>query len=194
MIVSKLLRVKKVFTKKNGEKLIDLISSTFKFNSNGASLGPVLVLPDEAMRPDRLAERVYGNPERWDVLLKFNGVSNPFSLDSDTLLLAPADMVFDKMVGAPRIIPEKGGDLAKTNSEVTVKPKTKKDQKRLDSLKKKIKEITPPNVNLTGESNIKIVNGKVIFGSNISNSESLNKNNSLTRSRVESQIKNTNNF
>jgi hypothetical protein len=75
-----------------------------------------------------------------------------------------------------------------------MKPKTKKDQKRLDSLKKKIKEVTPPNVNMTGESNIKVVNGRVIFGSNISTSESLNKNNSLTRSRIEAQIKNTNNF
>jgi hypothetical protein len=194
MILSKLLRTKRVFTKQNGEKLVDLISSTFKFNSDGSSLGPVLVLPDEAMRPDRLAQRVYGNSERWDVLLKFNGVSNPFSLDSDTLLLAPADMVFDKMLSSPTIISEKGNDLFKLNSSSTIKPKTKKDQKRLDSLKKKVKEITPPNVNMTGESNIKIVNGKVIFGSNISNSESLNKNNSLTRKRVESQIKNTNNF
>lgn len=194
MILSKLLRVKRVFTKTNGEKIIDLISSTFKFNTDGSSLGPILVLPEEAMRPDRLAERVYGNSERWDALLKFNGVSNPFSLDSDTLLLAPADIVFNKMISPPRVIPEKGNDRGKTNSEATVKPKTKKDQKRLDSLKQRVKEITPPNVNMTGESNIKIVNGKVIFGSNISNNESLNKNNSLTRQRIESQIKNTTNF
>jgi hypothetical protein len=194
MIVTKLLRVKNIFIKENGEKLIDLISSTFKFNGNGASLGPVLVLPEEAMRPDLVAERIYGNQDRWDVLLKFNGVSNPFSLDSDTLLLAPSDMVFSKMVTSPKTVPDKGGDRGKTNSDVTMKPKTKKDQKRLDSLKKKIKEVTPPNVNMTGESNIKVVNGRVIFGSNISTSESLNKNNSLTRSRIEAQIKNTNNF
>ena len=194
MIVSKLLRIKSVFTKANGDKVIDLISSTFKFNRDGASLGPVLVLPDEAMRPDKLAERIYGNHERWDLILKFNGVSNPFSLDSDTLLLAPGDFALDKMVTTPKVVPDKGGERGKTNSEKTVNAKTKKDQKRLDSLKKKIKEVTPPNVNMTGESNIKIVNGRVIFGSNVSTSESLNKNKSLTRSRVENQIKNTNNF
>lgn len=194
MIVSKLLRIKNVFTKANGDKIIDLVSSTFKFNRDGSSLGPVLVLPEETMRPDRLSERIYGKPERWDLILKFNGVSNPFSLDSDTLLLAPADFALGKMAVSPKVVPEKGGERGKTNSEKTVKAKTKKDQKRLDSLKKKVKEITPPNVNMTGESNIKIVNGKVIFGSNISTSESLNKNNSLTRSRIENQIKNTNNF
>lgn len=194
MIVSRLLRIKNVFTKANGDKVIDLISSTFKFNRDGASLGPVLVLPDETMRPDKLAERIYGNHERWDLLLKFNGVSNPFSLDSDTLLLAPADFALNKMVNAPKLVPEKGGDRGKTNSEKTINTKTRKDQKRLDSLKKKVKEVTPPNVNMTGESNVKIVNGRVIFGSNISTSESLNKNNSLTRSRIENQIKNTSNF
>lgn len=194
MIVSKLLRIKSVFTKANGDKVIDLISSTFKFNRDGASLGPVLVLPDEAMRPDKLAERIYGNHERWDLILKFNGVSNPFSLDSDTLLLAPGDFALDKMVATPKVVSDKGGERGKTNSEKTVNAKTKKDQKRLDSLKKKIKEVTPPNVNMTGESNIKIVNGRVIFGSNVSTSESLNKNKSLTRSRIENQIKNTNNF
>lgn len=194
MIISKILRIKSIFTKKNGETVMDLISSTFKFNKNGASLGPVLVKPEEEMRPDLLANRIYSNQERWDLLLKFNGVSNPFSLKSGDVLLAPSDNSIRQMTKSPTIVPEKGTLPNIKNEEKMVKAKTKKDQKRLDSLKRKISEITPPNVNLTGESNIKIVNGKVIFGSNISTGESTNTNNSLIRSRIEKQIKNTNNF
>lgn len=194
MIISKLLRIKSVFTKPNGETLLDLISSTFSFKGNGASLGPVQVKPEEVMRPDLLADRIYGNPDRWDLLLKFNGISNPFSIDIDDVLLAASDSSLSKMTKPPLMVPEKGLERAKNNENQLVKAKSKKDQKRLDSLKNKISEITPPNVNLTGEANVRIVNGRVIFGGNMSNTGSTSTNQSLNRSRVENQIKNTNNF
>lgn len=194
MITSTLLRIKKTFTKANGEIILDLISSTFEFKRQGAALGPVLVKSEETMRPDLLADRIYGNQERWDLLLKFNGISNPFSLEADEILLAPSDNMLSVLTVPPKTVPEKGSEAAKSNEQVLVKAKTKKDQKRLDSLKNKIAEITPPNINLTGESNIQVVNGRVIFGGNMTAGGGTNSNQSLTRARVAEQLKNSNSF
>jgi hypothetical protein len=194
MIISKLLRIKAIFTLKDGTRIMDLISSTFKFNDSNSSLGPVLVKSEEAMRPDLLAERIYSNHEKWDVILKFNGISNPFSLDEGEILLAPSDNTMGKMIISPRQVPEKGTEPAKANEERLVKPKTPKDKKRLAALKNKISEVTPPNVNMSGESNVRIVNGRVIFGGNMTVGGNVDTNQSINRSRVENQIKNTTNF
>jgi hypothetical protein len=192
MILNKLLRIKKTFTKTNGETLLDLVSATFKFNGDGATLGPVVIRPEEAMRPDLLTSRIYGDSDLWDIILKFNGISNPFSLDSDEILLAPSANMLNKMTKAPQYVPEKGSNLEKKNEAAVVKPKSKKDAKRLEELKTKITEITPPNVNMSGEANVRIVNGRVIFGSNMTNSGKKNDNQSLARSRVTESLKNTN--
>ena len=90
MLLSKLLRAKKTFTKPNGDLVIDLISSTFNFSNSVSPVeGYTQVQPDEEARPDLVTNRVYGNHNLWETLLKYNGISNPFSLEAGYILLTP---------------------------------------------------------------------------------------------------------
>ena len=190
MIVSKILRTKKFFTNSSGESTVDLVSATFKFDETGAAIGSANVTESEIMRPDLVANRVYSAYDIWDVLLKFNGVSNPFSLDVGDFLLIPSINKTRQMVTAPRTVPEKGTEPKKRNEEKIMNPKSSQDKKRLESLRTKVSEVVPPNVNLTGAQNIRVVDGLVVFGPDISQGGASTQSSSLVRSRVQQQLKN----
>jgi hypothetical protein len=124
MLVSKLLRLKKSIFNSTGEALVDLVSSTFKFDQTGASAGPTFVGEEEVMRPDLLSNKVYGSTDHWELILKYNGISNPFSLDVGEILLVPAANVLTGMAVAPKDVPEKGTEPAKKNEQKIINPKT----------------------------------------------------------------------
>lgn len=195
MLISKILSRKTKFTTTVGDIIDDLISSTFRFPEKMSTLGPVLVKDEEAMRPDLLANRVYGNSELWDVILKFNGISNPFSFAPDELLFAPQMQIMMKSMVSPRVIPEKGMEIdAKANERKLVKPRNNTDVKRLDALRKKVKELVPPNVNKTGVKNVVTRDGLVVLGGSASQSSEANKGGSLSRNRVIENLKNNSNI
>ena len=186
---------KKVFTISTGEVILDLISSTFKFGENRTSAGVIIVNNDEIMRPDLVAERIYSDQGNWDAILKFNGVSNPFSLDEGEVILAPPFKTLGSTIGPPTEVFEKGKEPAKKNETEIITPKTKKDKKRLESLRTKVSEVVPPNVNLTGAKNIKVENGVITFGGDMTQQGGVaNTNNTLSRARVQDQLRNSNNF
>ena len=195
MLLTKLFTSKKTFVISTGETIIDLISSTFRFGENQSSPGPAIVSSEEAMRPDLIAERIYSNQDHWASVLKYNGISNPFSLDPGEILLVPAYKAVQTMIGAPKEVFEKGTEPAKKNESLIISPKNKKDQKRLDSLRTKVAEIVPPNVNLTGAKNVKVENGVVTFGGNMTQTPgAASTNSTANRERIQNQLRNTNNF
>ncbi len=194
MLSSKLLRAKKLFLNINGESIIDLISSTFKFSKSPVSTGAIFVNEYEVMRPDLVSERIYATQDNWDVILKYNGVSNPFSLDFGEMLLAPTFNSVSTLISVPNNVLEKGTEPAKKNESQLIVPKTPKDTKRLESIRTKVPEVVPPNVNLSGSKNIQVIDGEVIFGANMTQSSSTNINRSSARSRVQDQLKNNNLF
>ena len=71
-----------------------------------------------------------------------------------------------------------------------IKPKSKKDKNRLDSIRTKVSEVVPPNVNLSGAQNVKVVDGKVILGGDMTQTSTTNINQSINRERIASQLKN----
>jgi hypothetical protein len=190
MLSSKLLGVKKIITNLFGESIPDLISSTFKFGETSVSAGPIVISEYETMRPDLIADRVYASQDNWDALLKFNGISNPFSLNQGEILLSPSPTELSKMISPPKTVSEKGTEPAKKNEEAVIKPKTVKDKQRLDSIRTKVSEVVPPNVNLSGVQNVKVVNGRVILGGDMTQTSSTNTNQASTRNRIQDQLKN----
>jgi hypothetical protein len=193
MLRSKILTSKKIFTISTGEVILDLISSTFRFGEARTTAGPVIIGSEEVMRPDLVAERVYSDQSNWDAILKFNGISNPFSLNEGEVILAPPFKTIGSSVGPPKEVVEKGKDPAKKNEAALINPKTKKDKKRLESLRTKVSEVVPPNVNLTGAKNIKVENGVITFGGDMTQQGGV-ANTTLSRTRVQDQLRNTNNF
>ena len=195
MLISKLLKLKNIFTKENGDKIVDLVSSSFDFSkSTGAVEGYIRVQEEEAMRPDLVAVRIYSEQTNYEALLKYNGISNPFSLAPNDILLAPPFKSLEAMYRPAKPVLEKGISKINTNEDKLLNPKTVKDTKRLDALKDTVKEIVPPNVNTAGNKNVKVRDGKVIFGEDVTQ---INKDNCpipISRARLIQQLTKSNLF
>jgi hypothetical protein len=195
MLITRLLKVKNFFTKPNGDVIVDLASATFDFEkTGGASAGFIRVQEEEAMRPDTISVRVYGDQQYYETLLKYNGISNPFSIAPGEILLSPSFKNLEQAIVAPKRIVEKGQEKLSNNEEKLISPKTVKDKKRLEALKDKVKELVPPNVNTEGNKNVKVRDGKVIFGEDVT---SINKDNCpvpISRARLIQQLTKSNLF
>lgn len=190
MLISKLLRTKKFETLESGERKVDLMSATYKFDMTGIGYGNLFVSEAEAMRPDLMSMRVYSAYDLWDVLLKYNGVSNPFSLNVGEILLIPNLSKTRQMIVSPKEVPEKGTEPQKKNEERLMNPKSAKDKLRLESLRTKVAEVVPPNVNLTGSQNVRVVDGRTVFGPDMTQGAVSTQNTTISRTRIQDQLRN----
>lgn len=189
MLSLKLLKSKKFFTKPNGDKVNDLISSTFSFSNLINSLdGIVVVQKGEDMRADLVCHRIYGNHNILDALLKYNGISNPFSIKEGDILFAPPYNELYKSIGNAKEIKDIGENKINQLESTFLDPKTNKDKKRLEQLKNKIKNVLPPNVNKPGDKNIKIKEGKLIFGEDVTSVNLQNCPTTISRARLQQSL------
>lgn len=189
MLTSRLLKLKNTLVTPVNDTIVDIVSATFRFpRRNEFTEGYTIVQEEEAMRPDLVAVRLYSNSEYYEVLMKYNGISNPFSLESGRIISIPPYRELDQMLIAPRTILEKGAERKAKNEDKLVNPKTVKDKKRLEALKDRVKEIVPPNVNTSGNQNVKVRDGRVIFGEDVTQ---VNKDNCpvpISRARLVQQL------
>ena len=122
-----------------------------------------------AGRIDLISLSVYNSADYVDQLLKFNGISNPFSVAEGDILYIPPMDVLQKTWKKP------GVGLTDSNVVrdrfIETKRLPIKDQNRLEYLKRKAalkpngaKEILPPNVLPSDKQNVTIENGQLIVG------------------------------
>ncbi len=187
MLISKILGRKRVI-ERFGVDFTDLISSTFRFPQQIAGSGGAIIVGEfESMRPDLISDRIYGKIQSWDALLKYNGISNPFSVQSDDILYGPAGSVLDSMYAKPREILER--DQRQENRvSPFLDPKTKKDKDRLDNLKQKAGVVLPPNINKPGDKNVKIRDGRVVFGEDVTGVNKKNCPVPISRTRLQAAL------
>ena len=140
-----------------------LSEPTMVFVKNIAVIAYHTVTEDEAMRIDKIANKYYGRPESLDRILKWNGISNPFSI-------APG-MILE--------IPDQNGQTFKWEKPIEIenpvrqqfldtKRMSKQDLKRVEFLKNRSsnkpngsKQNLPPNMLKTGEKDV-VIKGRVI--------------------------------
>lgn len=67
---------------KNGIEILNLGQNTIIFNGDIRIKEIVVVTQEFEMRPQMIASIVYGTDEKTDVLLKYNGISNPFTIEA----------------------------------------------------------------------------------------------------------------
>ena len=73
-----------------GNRLIDLFPSVFDFKANQIeNYNAYKVTENFVCRPDLVSLRYYGTTEKTEYILLYNGISNPFSLDKDDILMVP---------------------------------------------------------------------------------------------------------
>lgn len=127
-----------------------------------------VVREDEVTRPDLIALEYYGDQTKTDLILKWNGISDPFGLQpGDELIIPPSGVSFTKLER-----PAASEDNKIKNQFLQSKRFTKKDQRRLDALKKKYNKevLLPPNVIPLGQKNYKFdKDGNIIFGAHAQN-------------------------
>ncbi len=134
--------------------------------ANGTGLiGSFTVDSEYAGRIDLIALQLYGTASKADYILKYNGISNPFSIEEGDVLLIPYhDVVLQSWKNKPASKTEDGNIIR--NKFLSTKRLTEQDQKRIEYLQRKASEyengaseILPPNVLKTGKTNVVIKNG-----------------------------------
>ena len=104
-----------------------------------------------------------------DLLLKYNSISNPFSLYEGQILYAPNLDDLSNIIKKPSRINDIGEIEIQDVESIFINPKNDQDKKRLELLKKQNKggEVLPSNVNKKEDKNIKIKDGKLVFGEDV---------------------------
>jgi len=129
-----------------------------------------IVKEDEVGRPDLISLEYYNTDSKTDIILKWNGISDPFSLSPGEELEIPTDEVpFYKLDR-----PSKFEDNKIKNEFVQGKKLNKRDLARIEALKKKYNKevLLPPNVIAVGKKNFKFTaDGNVILGAQAQNDE-----------------------
>lgn len=151
---------------------IDLISQNFTYENDGFFfIVDYFNVPDlMEMRPDIMSYYVFGDIDYWDLLLKYNGISNPFALSvEDTIVVPDLEWLTNCVIDS-----ESREDF---NLEMTSQysMSDEKYQRILNKLKEINsdavfrKEFLPPNILDTkgGEDIIDIKDGKIILGGKI---------------------------
>ena len=151
-----------------GEKL-RITEPVIIFNDRVRTIATHTVDADEVGRIDLIANGYYRNPDKLELILKYNGISNPFSINEGDVLLIPDDSI--PLVKWKRVNPVASEEISELNIRdqfVNSKRLSEKDAKRVEYLKRKAalkangsSEILPPNILKPGEKNITIENGKI---------------------------------
>ena len=198
MLTLELFNRKKYFTKENGDLLVDLTRGSIdKFQF--ASVNPIsvyVVAEEDQMRPDLISHRVYDDHTNVDLLMKYNGISNPFSVEVGDFLRIPSRADIARVFRYPDEIKDIG-DISEVNSnrvsQNILNPKTVKDKKRLEELSKN-REVVPSNVTKKGDKNVKVKDGKLVFGEDVT---AVNKDNCpepISRARLKRSLTKNNLF
>lgn len=124
-----------------------------------------IVRDDDIVRPDRIALLYYGDHSKLDMILKFNNISDPFSLMPGETIFVPSPTTAYYKLERPGTYEE---NIVKQQF-IDTKRLSKKDQKRVEALKKKYNKETllPPNVIPVGKKNYEFDGSEVRMGAQV---------------------------
>jgi len=169
------------------EQRLDMTYASLKFKDHLADRSFVTVSETEQMRPDLCSSYAYGSVAFYDLLLKYNAFSNPFSLEiGDTLFVADLDGLLDQLTTG-RVDPIKAAIRKQYIDDTKSSKKDNRlqsiENKRREALKKRSQLSTnpsvnnlPPNISEEGDREVIIKGGKIFFGPDVSrNKEECNE-------------------
>jgi hypothetical protein len=159
------------FTKTNGDAVVDLTRRSVSFRGVTVNQGKTYVVEEGLqMRGDLISKIFYQTSSFLCLLLKYNGISNPFAIDVNDILKMPDGSVLSSMLATPDTINGSNNNWTtstrKKKKPQFIKPATKQDQKRLDYLTTKYGTAVAPTT-AAKDTSVKITNGKVVFGSGV---------------------------
>jgi len=139
------------------------------FNSNQTTIAEHTVTANEVGRIDLIAEEYYQNIDDSELILKYNNISNPFSITEGDVLKIPDNQLALLKWNRVKSIGFEGVDELNVRDQfVNSKRLTERDAKRVAYLKRKAaqlqngsSQILPPNLIKEDETNITIQNGTI---------------------------------
>lgn len=161
---------KPLFTRSDGQVVRDLTQSILdKTITPGLSYTAFKVPKDYVMRPDLISKAVYNTPQYAEIILKFNGISNPFSIDEGDIILVPnLDGAKEKII---KVSDGNKSDLDKIRESYKFIDPAKipsKSDSLLDYDGRVLKTaVLPPNFSEEGTTQIIQRNGRVYFGESV---------------------------
>ena len=131
--------------KHNGITYQDLLSSTFNKESY---YNPTILVVNKyyVARPDLISLAVYGDDKYADVICKINGISNPFELNEDTVLMIPDVEFLDDCLNKIRI----SSDIINNAENEHIQKVNKNSRQKLKN------DLRSPNEQVIGDSNYTI--------------------------------------
>ena len=137
----------------------------FRNKENAEIIAEHVVTDDDKVRPDLMALKYYGDHTKTDMILKFNRISDPFSLNPGEIILIPSPDTAYYRLERPMAFED---NIVKRQFMDT-KRLSKKDKARLDVLKKKYNKETllPPNVIPVGKKNYEFNGNQVRMGAQV---------------------------
>lgn len=166
---------KPLYIKDDGEEIVDLTLQSLKIVVDQPMTNFFMVVEETAMRIDVISLIALGSVDNTEMMLKFNDISNPFSINIGDILFVP-DIMYARMNLAVQagndqqkidirnqyIEPEKASKLDPSFSKYNIRNKPKKADAS------KAGPALPPNFANIGEKEIEIKGGKIFFGPNVS--------------------------
>jgi hypothetical protein len=179
---------------KNGEIIRDLTQTMFDFKTNSfVPMSAYKVPKDFAMKPDLISQAVYNNTAYAEYILKYNGYSNPFTIDENDVIIIP-DLNLAKQ--NTKTVSSAANEEERIRNgykyiDPTKVPKINEENNKFEN--RTIQEgALPANIAAEGEQQITVRNGRVYFGENIGESACLK--NGMTQSEfITAVIKSNNN-
>lgn len=163
-----LSRKPKFYNERIDEEMVDISYQSIEYKDHMMSIkNSFNVSEDMEMRPDLASYAAYRTTEYWDLVLKFNGISNPFSLSKEDFLFCPdVDYMKDQLyVEKPKLdkLKEKirrqyydPGKKAEIDPNRKVYENKLRQQLQGVKLTKITKETYPPNFNQHGTTSASV--------------------------------------
>ena len=152
----------------NGQSVLDLVSPSMNNTIVPNYTKAVITTEEMVMRPDLAAQMYCGSHNKVGILLKVNSISNPFSVDANELLLIPDRQTMDdlaKPIDKPINTEARNSFRKQLQDRISQVSNSRKEY--LNAVNISTEAQLPPNVTQEGQEQFKVVDGKLIFGSDI---------------------------
>jgi len=152
----------------NNEEIIDLTKSCFNEKKSENIIYSVRKVPyNMIMRMDLISYAQYGTDEYTDLLLKYNDISNPFTLNYNDIIYIPSMETIANDIATPEVISKENNAKLVRNYhkyiDKTKAPNTVGSQKNEIKIDK---NYTEANLSQEDTSPIVLRNGRMYFGNN----------------------------
>ena len=162
---------KPLFTRPDGIEVKDLTSSMFDLRSGSYTSFTAYKVPKEyEMRPDLISAAAYNNTIYAEFILKYNGISNPFTIKEGDIILIPDLDSMKASVAKPQGTDTDGAKSIRNSYKYIdpIKIPKLEDMFQNRSIVGGAQEgALPPNITKEGEPQITYRNGRVYFGEGV---------------------------